>query len=127
MGYNMAANIRKKMVPHGILFIQDISRDACDRFVQEFGDLGAIEIANSPKAGVDQSNTIITMVPRGENVKEVYLQGPGAVIDSAKGNRLILECSTIDVQTTREVGEKVIQADLGNYYDAPVSVSHSAK
>ncbi|OAP57936.1 hypothetical protein AYL99_08674 [Fonsecaea erecta] len=121
MGYGMAGNVRKKMSPSAKLLVHDVSRDACERFVQEFADLGPIEIVGSPKAGVDQSGTLITSVPSGKNVQEVYLEGTGAVIRASKRDRIILECSTVDVQTTRDVGSKVIEAGIGHYFDSPVS------
>lgn len=125
MGYGMAGNVRKKMPPCGTLFIHDVVRDACDRFVEEFKQFGRIQIVETPKEGADQSSTLITMVPRGANVREVYLEATGAVINAIKADRLILECSTIDVQTTRETGQQIRQAGIGNYFDAPVSVSHT--
>lgn len=124
MGYNMAGNVRRKMSPTGTLFIHDVVRSACEKFKEEFGELGPVEIIDTAKAGVDQSETLITVVPRGVNVQEIYLQGSGAVINATKKpQRLIFECSTIDVKTTREVGEKVRQAGIGRYFDSPVSVS----
>lgn len=123
MGYGMAGNVRSKMSPSGTLFIHDVARSACERFVEEFGSLGPIEIVNTPKDGLDRSDTLITVVPRGVNVQEVYLQGPGAVIRSTqKPDRLIFECSTIDVKTTREVGDAIREAGIGRYFDSPVSV-----
>lgn len=126
MGYGMAGNVRRKMAPSGTLFIYDVVRDACERFIDEFKNLGRIEIVETPKAGVDQSKILITMVPRGANVRQVYLQGPGAVIEATKADRLLLECSTIDVQTTREVGYKVRSSGIGHYVDTPVSVGLKA-
>lgn len=125
MGYGMAGNLRAKMSPHGTLFIHDVVRETCDRFVREFGHLGRVQAIDTPKEGADQSYTLLTMVPRGSDVREVYLEGAGAVVKATKANRLILECSTIDVRTTREVGEQIRQAGVGHYFDTPVSVSQT--
>ncbi|POR32519.1 3-hydroxyisobutyrate dehydrogenase, partial [Tolypocladium paradoxum] len=121
MGYGMAGNVRMKMSSSGVLLIHDVVRDTCDKFVHEFKEFGTIQIVDTPEAGVNQSNTIITMVPRGVNVREVYLDGVGAVKNAAKADRVILECSTIEVQTTREVGNEIMQAGIGKYFDTPVS------
>ncbi|KAL2825106.1 NAD binding domain of 6-phosphogluconate dehydrogenase-domain-containing protein [Aspergillus pseudoustus] len=121
MGYGMASNLRKKMDSSQTLFVYDVVRESCERFQGELGEYGPVEIVDSPAAGVDKSRTLVTIVPKSENVREVYLDGPGAVINATKGDRLVLECSTIDVQTTREVGAKVAEAGLGMYLDAPVS------
>ena len=123
MGYGMAGNVRTKMPASGTLFIHDVIRQVCDRFMDEFGHLGRIQIVDSPKEGLDQSNTLISIVPRGDNVRQVYLEGAGAVVNTSKADRLILECSTIEVQTTRDVGDQVAKAGVGHYFDAPVSVS----
>lgn len=124
MGYGMAGNVRKQMSSSGTLFLYDVVRDTCEAFAQDFKGFGPIEIIDAAKTGVDQSNTLITMVPDGANVQNVYLEGPGAVTKASRADRLILECSTIDVQTSRKVGEMVMQAGIGHYFDSPVSVSH---
>lgn len=125
MGYGMATNIRKRMHRSGTLFIYDAARAACERFKSEWGGHGSIHIVDSPVAGVNQSNTLVTTVPAGADVREVFLEGPGAVIGASKGDRVILECSTIDVQTAREVGAQITAAGIGRYVDSPVSVSLS--
>ncbi|CAK7233701.1 hypothetical protein SBRCBS47491_008700 [Sporothrix bragantina] len=122
MGYGMAGNVRKNMAPSGVLYVYDVVPSACERFVEEFRERGPIEIVKAPLEGVQRSHTLISMVPNGANVRDVYLDGgEGSIINAFPADRLFLECSTIDVQSTREVGNEIMGRGLGHYVDAPVS------
>lgn len=62
---------------------------------------------------------LITMVPMGKHVKAVYL-GENGVIAAADDGTLLIDCSTIDVATAREV--HAIAGEAGfDMVDAPVS------
>ena len=66
--------------------------------------------------GVD---VVITMLPAGEHVRNVYL-GEGKVIDSAPKGALLIDCSTIDVESARAVAKEAADKGL-EMVDAPVS------
>lgn len=124
MGYGMATNVRKKMSSKATLFINDVNRSACEKFVEENKTCGPIEIVDTAKEVASKSHVLISIVPASEHVRQVYLNKENGVIATTPDeDRLILESSTIDVQTTREVGEAVMDAGCGRYIDAPVSVS----
>ena len=42
------------------------------------------------------------MLPAGKQVREVYL-GVGGIIENANAGTLLIDCSTIDVETARAV------------------------
>ena len=48
-------------------------------------------------------NAIITMLPEGKHVDAVYVDG---ILDFAAKDTLLIDCSTIDVDTARSVGGK---------------------
>jgi len=122
MGYPMAMNIRKKMSPYGTLFITDVYRPFCEKFAKEFEGLGKITIVDSAREVAEHAETIVSIVPAAEHVKAVYLDSESGVIAAPRQSvRLMLECSTIDSQTTREVGEALKEAGAGEYVDTPVS------
>lgn len=122
MGFQMAGNVRKKMPSSATLHIFDVNDEACQRFVSSFGVYGLIEIAASSKEVANKSATIISMVPMDHHAQAVYLDPDTGVIAASKDpNRLILECSTIAITTTQEIGEKVLSAVRGTYVDTPVS------
>jgi 3-hydroxyisobutyrate dehydrogenase len=67
-------------------------------------------------AGVDM---VITMLPAGPEVRAVYLEA-GGVLARAASSALLIDCSTIDVETARTVAKAA--ADQGRaMIDAPVS------
>jgi 3-hydroxyisobutyrate dehydrogenase len=67
--------------------------------------------------GVD---VVITMLPAGEHVRNVYL-GEGKVIDSAPKGALLIDCSTIDVQSARTISAAAEASTGQEMVDAPVS------
>jgi 3-hydroxyisobutyrate dehydrogenase len=75
--------------------------------------------AKSPKDCAAQGEIIITMLPSSPHVKSVYLGGDGVLAGVAKGTTLV-DCSTIDPHTAREVAAQSLER--GNpMADAPVS------
>ena len=124
MGYGMAANVRKKLPSQSTLFVNDVNRSACEKFKEEYSSHGAIEIIDTAKEVASKSSILISIVPASQHVKQVYLDKENGVIATTPNdNRLILECSTIDVDSTREVGKATMDAGCGHYVDTPVSVS----
>ncbi len=67
-------------------------------------------------AGAD---AIITMLPAGAHVRSVYLGSEGLIALAAPGT-LLIDCSTIDVETSRAVGAAAVAAGH-EMIDAPVT------
>jgi len=73
----------------------------------------------SARMAVARADAVITMLPSGKEVREVYL-GAGGALESANAGTLLIDSSTIDVDTARLVAA----AAEGNglpMVDAPVS------
>jgi 3-hydroxyisobutyrate dehydrogenase len=78
-------------------------------------DNGVIAEADAPGA-VDGAEVVITMLPSGKHVLDVYAE----VAPAAAAGTLFIDCSTIDVESARKAHE--IAADKGLLaIDAPVS------
>ena len=75
--------------------------------------------ARSTGEAVSGAEVVITMLPEGRHVREVYLAGEG-VIAAAAGDSLLIDCSTIDVATARAVSQAAAARGLA-MVDAPVS------
>ncbi|MEO0391444.1 MAG: NAD(P)-dependent oxidoreductase, partial [Pseudomonadota bacterium] len=75
---------------------------------------GAIAPAAAPLAEAD---VILTMLPEGRHVSEVYAE---AILPGASAGTLLIDCSTIDVETTRTLAAQARAAGLA-MLDAPVS------
>lgn len=126
MGYAMAANIRQKMDTSATLFINDINTSACEKFQKEFESIGPITIVSTAREAAEDAKVVVSIVPGAADVKKVFLDEKNGVIAAKQdAERVMCECSTIDVKSTREVGEKLMQAGRGTYVDTPVSVSLS--
>src|SRR6185312_5880813 len=78
--------------------------------------LGA-ETKDSADAAVDGAATVITMLPAGAHVRAVYAE---TIVPRAAKGALVIDCSTIDVETARDVATQAAAAGL-RPVDAPVS------
>ena len=63
--------------------------------------------------------TVITMLPEGKHSKEVFM-GDNGIINKVSKNCLLIDCSTIDIQTAIEIGKKATENGI-KMIDAPVS------
>lgn len=75
--------------------------------------------ADSVAAAVTDADIVISMLPAGQHVREVYLSADG-VLGSAKAGALLIDSSTIDVATARNVAAAAAKAGF-EMLDAPVS------
>lgn len=112
MGAPMAANLVK--AGHRVRGY-DVNAAA----VQKLSSVGVAAVANASEAARD-ADIVITMLPAGEHVREVWLH-QGGLIEAVKGAApLLIDCSTIDVESARIVTEAARSAGL-EMLDAPVS------
>ncbi len=75
------------------------------------------ETAASADAAVAGASTVITMLPAGAHVRAVYGE---SIVPNAERGALVIDCSTIDVETARDVAAQAAAAGL-RPVDAPVS------
>jgi 3-hydroxyisobutyrate dehydrogenase len=66
-----------------------------------------------------RADVVITMLPSGKEVRAAYL-GAGGIVESANEGTLLIDCSTIDVETSRVVAKAAETQEL-LMLDAPVS------
>jgi 3-hydroxyisobutyrate dehydrogenase len=111
MGLPMAANLVK--TGHGVTGF-DVVAPLRDKLAGLAG--AAVETI---AAACDGADAVITMLPAGEHVREVY-GAPGGVIAAAGAGTLLIDSSTIDVATAREVAARAADKGLA-MVDAPVS------
>lgn len=111
MGGPMALNLLK--AGHDVK-VFDLSADAVQICVDAGGE--AASTASEAAAGV---NIVVSMLPKGDHVRGVYLGDAGALAAAAEGT-LFIDCSTIDVATAREVAEAAATKGM-MMVDAPVS------
>jgi 3-hydroxyisobutyrate dehydrogenase len=111
MGLPMAQNLIKAGHP---VCGYDLSTAALDQLSAAGGI--AVRSLDVASMGVD---LIITMLPAREQVREVYL-GQGGVLASAAPGTLLIDCSTVDVETARAVAAAAKVNEL-EMLDAPVS------
>jgi 3-hydroxyisobutyrate dehydrogenase len=73
----------------------------------------------SARMAVARADAVITMLPSGKEVREVYL-GAGGALESANAGTLLIDSSTIDVDSARLVAAAAEAKGL-SMVDAPVS------
>ncbi|MCP2670246.1 3-hydroxyisobutyrate dehydrogenase [Maricaulaceae bacterium EIL42A08] len=111
MGSGMAANLVK--AGHAVRAF-DLNPDAVAKLVE----LGASAAGDVPKA-VKGADVVVTMLPAGPHVKSVYL-GEEGVLANTHDDAVLIDCSTIDVDSAREVAAAVAAKGIA-FVDAPVS------
>ncbi len=111
MGLPMAQNLLK--AGHQVEGV-DLSEAATGKLKAAGGVV--IETAKSAAARAD---VVITMLPAGQHVRDVYL-GSGGIIENANAGTLLIDCSTIDVESARAVAAAAEAKGL-MMLDAPVS------
>ena len=111
MGGPMAANLLK--AGH-----QVTGYDVSGRALAVFAEAGGKQAAGTAQAASD-ADIVITMLPAGPQVQRVY-QGENGVFATAKKGALLVDCSTIDVETARAVHQAAGAAGF-TMLDAPVS------
>jgi 3-hydroxyisobutyrate dehydrogenase len=77
------------------------------------------EAARSAVEAAGKSDIVITMLPAGKHVASVYL-GDAGIIAATRPETLLIDCSTIDVKTARDVA-RAAQNNGKMMLDAPVS------
>jgi 3-hydroxyisobutyrate dehydrogenase len=111
MGLPMALNLVK--AGHQVDG-HDVTGAAVEKLVA-----GGGRAAGSVKGAAAAADAIVTMLPAGQQVREVYLEA-GGIVENATAGTLLIDCSTIDVETARAVAESAEGRGLP-MLDAPVS------
>lgn len=75
------------------------------------------KIAHSVRDAVEGADAVITMLPAGKHVEQVYRE---EILGAAPKSALLIDCSTIDVPTARKVAGLATEAGF-KCADAPVS------
>ncbi len=78
---------------------------------------GGCSAAASAAEAVKDADVVITMLPASKHVRAVFNDD---VAPNAKPGTLLIDCSTIDVASARELGEAMTAAGF-EFVDAPVS------
>ena len=92
--------------------------DLSDAAIAAFTEHGGQSVGAASEAAADV-DVVITMLPAGAHVRAVYL-GEDGVVATARPGTTFIDCSTIDVQTARDVAQSATDAGFG-MVDAPVS------
>jgi 3-hydroxyisobutyrate dehydrogenase len=111
MGLPMAQNLIK--AGHEVTGF-DLAKPAVEKLVAAKGAAG-----DSAIGAARGGEVIITMLPAGEHVRAVYLGEQGIIANATKG-ALLIDCSTIDVDSARVVAAAAVKQGFA-MLDAPVS------
>ena len=110
MGLPMSLNLRK--AGHSVAGF-DVSAAAIEKLVA-----GGGAAADGIKTAAANVDAVITMLPSGSEVREVYLNA--GVLNAVRDGTLVIDCSTIDVDSARLVSAAANEKGLA-MLDAPVS------
>jgi 3-hydroxyisobutyrate dehydrogenase len=112
MGFPMASNLLKK----GFHVVgMDIAKAACELFES----IGGQTLTALDKTTCQSIDVVITMLQKGDQVKQVYL-GEKGLFQCLRPNTTMIDCSTIDVETAKLIHQTASE-HLIQSLDAPVS------
>jgi 3-hydroxyisobutyrate dehydrogenase len=111
MGGPMAANLVK--AGHEVT-----GYDVVAASLEKLAEAGGKPAGSLPEAVTGQE-AVITMLPAGRHVEQVYL-GDSGILGAVEPGTLLIDCSTIDVATARKVAQAAEAAGM-TMVDAPVS------
>ena len=112
MGCPMAENLMKA---GKIVKVFDVS----GKMLEIAKDKDLDTVSNLNDLITTEVSTVITMLPEGKHSKEVFL-GDNGIINKVSKNCLLIDCSTIDIQTSKDIGKKATENGI-KMIDAPVS------
>ena len=112
MGCPMAENLMKA---GKVLKVFDVSKKMLENAKNK--NLDTVENLN--ELITEDVDVVITMLPEGKHSKEVYL-GENGIINKISKKCLLIDCSTIDIQTSIKIGKKASDKGI-KMIDAPVS------
>ena len=112
MGLPMAENLKKSGKK---IKVFDVSKKTIE--IAQKKNLDVVENLND--LVTTDVTTVITMLPEGKHSKEVFL-GDNGIINKVSKDCLLIDCSTIDIQTSKEIGKKATENGI-KMIDAPVS------
>ncbi len=115
---NMGGPMARNLVAAGhAVTVFDLMPEACAHLQQ-----AGATVAETTAVAIEGAEYVITMLPAGKHVAGVYIgsgEQPG-LLSQLDSSVTVLDCSTIDAQTARTVGEAAAKLDIG-FMDAPVS------
>ena len=92
----------------------DVSQD-----VIKIAKQSGLDVINSMEELLQGASTVISMLPEGKHVRSLYL-GDNGILKKIPKDCLIIDCSTIDIETSLELGNAAKKIGI-NMIDAPVT------
>ncbi|KAF7315410.1 3-hydroxyisobutyrate dehydrogenase [Mycena indigotica] len=118
MGWPMAKQLLANY-SSATLTVYDIEQSLLEKFASEEPE--RVKIASNAKQTALESDWVFTIVPEGKHVRQVYLDEESGILAADIIGKTFIDCSTIDLETSSEVGAAVISAKAACFVDAPVS------
>ena len=112
MGNPMAENLLKSGKK---ITVFDVSKEMMEKAKKK-----GLNISESIESLINKEvSIVITMLPEGKHSKEIYL-GDNGIIKKVSKDCLLIDCSTIDIETSKEIGKAADKKNI-MMIDAPVS------
>ena len=112
---NMGNPMSKQLVKAGQnVKVFDVSPD-----VIEIAKQSGLNVISSMEELLQDATTVISMLPEGKHVRSLYL-GDNGILKKIPKDCLIIDCSTIDIETSLELGSEAKKIGI-NMIDAPVT------
>nr|GAT57670.1 predicted protein [Mycena chlorophos] len=121
MGWPMAQQLLSKN-PASTFYIFDVDRTLLDKFAQSAPD--RVKIAANATEVATKADWVFTIVPEGRHVRQVYLaEGTGILAAENLAGKTFIDCSTIDIETSLDVGLGLAAKLSNNYLSGCIAIA----
>ncbi len=112
MGGPMAANLARAGY---LVKAFDLSLDALAK-----AEAASCVVTQSAAEAAQGADVVISMLPAGKYVKNLYVSAPVPIFDEIKDGALVIDCSTIEADMARSIAKLAEEKGI-DFMDAPVS------
>ncbi|KAI0121258.1 NAD binding domain of 6-phosphogluconate dehydrogenase-domain-containing protein [Xylariales sp. AK1849] len=121
MGFPMAKNLSDKLPAGAKLYVFDVVKDAMEK-LEAATPSGRVVSCKTAAEVADLVDVLIVIVPEGKHARAVFLDEKTGVITANISNKMLIDCSTIDTETSRHIAAEIHRKDTSAlFYDAPIS------
>lgn len=120
----MSLNLRDRLPSSTTLLVHDTNQSAVSSFCREerpHASDGAQVRSSSVAEIAESSLLVLTMLPSTSHVSDIYLSQFPSRSTRSNRDRLLIDCSTIDPDASKDIASQYLASDSGTFLDAPVS------
>ncbi|KAK5080707.1 hypothetical protein LTR05_008411 [Lithohypha guttulata] len=120
MGLRMVERLTKLTERDVVIYVFDVNTEVTRVLAEQHP--GRVVVQQNSREVAASSHTVLTMVPEGHHLRSVYMTPDVGILSADLSDRILIDCSTIDITTSSLVRQAVKEKSTSaSFYDCPVS------